>query len=251
MSYREEQTIEEPTAIHRIVPAGDQALVIELGASISRAVNDRIRDLDAALSLAEWPEILATVPSYRSLLVYFDSIRVSFAELSERIRALSQKTQAVNRKVRRWTLPVCYGGEYGFDLDDLAGKLGLAPGDVVRKHAATEYMVYMIGFSPGFAYLGELPSDLAIPRKTTPAPLVPANTIQIGGAQTAVSSMPMPSGWYIVGQTPVTMFRPAAETPFLLDGGDLVRFEPIPPTRFAGISEAMRHGDFLVGWEWA
>lgn len=251
MSYPQPpQNSPDSTEIDRIAPAGDQALVVELGAAISRAVNQRIRDLDEALSQAGWPEVIATVPSYRSLLVYYDPINVSFDELSQRIQILSQSTKGVSRPVRRWTLPVCYGREYGFDLEALAVALGLSPDEIIRTHSEAEYMVYMIGFSPGFAYLGELPSRLEVPRKAIPAPLVPPNTIQIGGQQTAISSMPMPSGWYIVGRTPVRMFQPASPKPFLLDGGDLVRFEPITPTRFSDISERMDRGEFEAHWEW-
>ncbi len=244
-------SIPDQTEISRIAPAGDQALVIELGASISREVNKRIRDLEEALTQSGWPEVVATVPSYRSLLVYFDPVSVSFEELSQRIRTLSQDKKTASRRARRWTLPVCYGGEYGSDLDDLAATLGLPADEIIRAHSETEYMVYMIGFSPGFAYLGELPSRLEVPRKTIPAPLVPPNTIQIGGQQTAVSSMPMPSGWYVVGRTPVRMYQPVSPKPFLLDGGDLVRFEPITPTKFVDISEEANRGEFAAHWEWA
>lgn len=251
MSYPQPaQTSPGQTDIVRIAPAGDQALVVELDAIISREVNKRIRDLEDAIVRAGWPELVATVPSYRSLLVYFDPTSVSFDELSGRIRALNQNKKPASKKTRRWTLPVCYGGEYGPDLNDLAVKLDLPSDDVVRIHSGAEYMVYMIGFSPGFAYLGELPSRLEVPRKTTPAPLVAPNTIQIGGQQTAVSSMPMPSGWYIVGRTPVKMYRPTNPKPFLLDGGDLIRFEPITTVKFADISGQVDRDEFEACWEW-
>lgn len=237
--------------IHRIAPAGDQALVVEFGIAISREINERVRYLEAALNQASWPEIVGTVPSYRSLLVYFDPINISFDELSRRIRALNQSEKSAKRRARRWTLPVCYGGEYGAGLNELAGAIDLPSDEIIYEHSATEYMVYMIGFSPGFAYLGELPSRLHVPRKTVPAALVPANTIQIGGEQTAVSSMAMPSGWYIVGRTPIRMYQPARASPFLLDGGDLVRFEPITLAQFIDISEKAVRGAYEPHWEWS
>ena len=252
MSYP--QSLPNPphqTEIHRIAPAGDQALVIELGPSISREVNKSVRDLDTAIIQAGWPEIVATVPSYRSLLVYFDPVSVSFDELTQRIRTLSRHKTAANTQVRRWTLPVCYGGDYGPDLNDLTAKLGLPADEIIRTHSGTEYMVYLIGFSPGFAYLGELPKALEVPRKTTPAPLVAPNTIQIGGQQTAISSMPMPSGWYVVGRTPIRMYQRANPKPFLLEGGDLIRFEPIVPSEFKDISAKVERGAFQAFWEWA
>jgi KipI family sensor histidine kinase inhibitor len=236
--------------IDRIAPAGDGAIVVELDASISREINKRVRDLEAALVGAGWPEIIATVPSYRSLLVYFDPVRVTFNELAQRIRNLGRDKTTASRKVRRWRLPVCYGGEYGPDLNDLAAKLNLSPEEAVREHSGIEYMVYLIGFSPGFAYLGELPKALEVPRKTTPRSLVAPNTIQIGGQQTAISSMPMPSGWYIVGRTPLKMYQPAHSKPFLLEGGDLIRFEPIIPPEFDSISAKVERGTFEASWEW-
>jgi len=237
--------------IQRIAPAGDEALVVELGATISRLVNNHVRDLEKSLINAGWPEIVATVPSYRSLLVYFDPVRISFAELAQRIRTLSRRQIVASNQARRWRLPVCYGGGYGPDLNDLASKLGLSAAEVVRSHSGTEYMVYMIGFSPGFAYLGELPKALEVPRKTTLRPLVAPNTVQIGGQQTAISSMPMPSGWYIVGRTPLKMYQSANPRPFLLEGGDLIQFEPVEPHQFESIATQVERRTFEATWEWA
>jgi KipI family sensor histidine kinase inhibitor len=235
----------------RIAPAGDQALVLEFDASISRAVNQRVRDVEETLTEAAWPEIISMVPSYRSLLVYYDPVAICFEELSQRLLlTLSETKSATAKRPKRWTLPVRYGAGSDSDLDDLAKKLSLASDDVIRLHSETEYMVYMIGFSPGFAYLGELPTALEVPRKIVPAPLVPSNTIQVGGQQTAVTSVPMPSGWYVVGLTPVRMYQPDRSKPFLLDGGDLVRFRPITLAEFAEISENAARGTYEPSCEW-
>lgn len=199
--------------VERIAPAGDEALVVEFATCISREINERVRELDQALSKAGWPEVMGTVPSYRSLLVYFDPIKISFEELSRRLRTLDKIRTVASRRPKQWTLPVCYGGEYGADLDELATALSMSSEEIIRAHSGAVYTVYMIGFSPGFAYLGELPRILEVPRKAVPKPLVPPNTIQIGGQQTAVSSMPMPSGWYIVGQTPFKLYQPARPKP--------------------------------------
>jgi KipI family sensor histidine kinase inhibitor len=239
------------TDLPRIAPAGDQALTVEFGPYISRAVNQRVRDLEHVVMLAGWREVVGMVPGYRSLLIYYDPISISFEELAQRVQTLAQGELASGKRSKRWTLPVRYGAECGADLDELAAKLKMQPDKVIRTHSAAEYMVYMIGFSPGFAYLGELPSALEVPRKTVPNPLVPANTIQIGGQQTAVSSMPMPSGWYIVGRTPVNMYEADRPRPFLLDGGDFVTFKPITSAEFIAISERVDGRDFEPTWEWA
>lgn len=217
-------------------PAGDQALVVELGAGIDRASNGLVRSLDTALSAASWPGIRGTVPSYRSLLVYYDPITVSYAELIARLRVLSESPRVQQVLSRRWRLPVLYGEDCLADLTDLADKLQMSPAEVVETHTAPEYMVYMMGFSPGFSYLGELPKRLEVPRKLVPAKSVPANSLQVGGAQTALSSMPMPSGWYVIGRTPAKMYDLRREQPFLLAGGDSVSFYSIGADEFAVLS---------------
>ena len=229
----------------RVAPAGDAALVVEFGDVIARAVNDRVRMLDAVVRAAALSEIIATVPTYRSLLVYYDPSRTSYTTLAERLRTLEGGAPAALRPARRWAIPVCYGDELGFELEDVARHARLSSDAVVCLHTELEYMVYMIGFSPGFAYLGELPPALGIPRKTVPRPLVPAGTIQVGGMQTAISSMPMPSGWYIVGRTPAAMYDPRRPFPFLLDAGDRVRFVPIDRAEFDRLAAAAVAGSYV------
>ena len=235
----------QPSDILRIVPAGDEALVVDFPAVISRDVNGQVRKLFHALRTGNAPAIKGLVPSYRSLLVYYDPSLTAFAALADLVRTVSETAENAAEPTRRWTLPVCYGMGCEADLDDLAGRLGLSTETIIATHSATTYMVYMIGFSPGFAYLGELPPQLEIPRKTVPAPLVPANTVQIGGRQTAVSSMPMPSGWYVVGRTPVPMFAAARKAPFLLDGGDLVSFERVSTAEFARIASRVEQNSYV------
>ena len=241
----------DPTEIVRVAPAGDEALVVDFAPVISREVNRRVRTFFHALIKAGLVEVKGVVPSYRSLLVYYDSTAISFENLVERILEIHRVAADTGSPARRWTLPVCYGLDCRDDLNDLADRLKMPVGSVVSAHSGPTYMVYMIGFSPGFAYLGELPPELDIPRKAVPAALVPANTIQVGGRQTAVSSMPMPSGWYVVGRTPVAMFDPSRERPFLLEGGDLVTFEPITEADFDRLSEMAARNAFSPRWEFA
>jgi KipI family sensor histidine kinase inhibitor len=229
----------------RFVPAGDAAIVVELGRVISRSLNERVQELDEALRDAAFPEVIATVPTYASLLVYYDSGLVLFGELVIKLRSLAAAGRRAKRSRRRWMLPVCYGGEIGFDLEALARLVKLPATEVVALHAAVEYMVYMIGFSPGFAYLGELPAALGVPRKSALLPEIPPGTIQIGGVQTAISSMPMPTGWYIVGRTPAMMYDARRPRPFLLEAGDYVRFAPIVADEFHALTAAADRGDFI------
>jgi KipI family sensor histidine kinase inhibitor len=228
----------------RFIPAGDAALVVEFGRSVSRALNKRVRDLDAAIRSNAISEVTATIPAYTSVLIYYDPNLASFDALVGKLQRLLSTTRDEARTRRRWILPVCYGGEIGFDLEAIAQRLHLSTAEIVTVHAATEYMIYMIGFSPGFAYLGELPAQLSIPRKSAIVPDIPPGTIQIGGVQTAISSMPMPTGWYIIGRTPVMLFDIRRKNPFLLEAGDFVRFVPIKPDEFHTLAEAATRGEY-------
>lgn len=237
-------------AFPRLRAAGDQALVVELASDISPTSNARVRNLDACIRSKGWIEIIDAVPSYRSLLVYYDACRISFASLAERILELCAGAVVADKRSRRWRLPVRYGGECEADLAALSEKVGLDESEVIRIHASVEYMVYMVGFSPGFSYLGNLPKELEVVRKAVPAPSVPANSIQVGGAQTAVSSMSMPSGWYVIGRTPVRMFDAGRSPPFLLEAGDLVSFVPMSQHSFDEALAAAAEGKLDLEWEW-
>jgi len=183
-------------------------------------------------------------------LIYYDARAVSYTELADKVAELMRTPSSSAARCRRICLPVLYGDECAEDLHDLATKLELSVEKVIEIHSSTEYMVYMMGFSPGFAYLGELPSQLTIPRKLVPARSVPANSIQVGGAQTAVSSMPMPSGWYVIGRTPLLMYDVRRLNPFLLEGGDLISFSPVLLAEFRELSLAAAAGELDLKWEW-
>jgi KipI family sensor histidine kinase inhibitor len=237
--------VHDEHAFPRFAAAGDAALVVELGREVFRELNERVRDFDAALRAADLPEVVATIPTYTSVLIYYDPGLVRFAELVEKLQNLLLVGRSEQSSRRRWTLPVCYGGEIGFDLETLSQQVHLPAADIVKMHASTEYMVYMIGFSPGFAYLGELPAPLAVARKSTILPEIPPGTIQVGGVQTAISSMPMPTGWYIVGRTPAKLYDSRRQRPFLLEAGDYVRFLPIPEDQFHTMTEAADRGEYV------
>ena len=243
-------TAEAVRAITRIAPAGDEAAVVEFEPAISRAINAKVRALDRAVVAANWPEVRATVPAYRSLLIYYDPVASSFSDLASRIRALSDIAGGAPVRARRWRIPICYELGSSDDLAALSTAVGLTIPQIIQQHAEPEYLVYMIGFSPGFAYLGELALALEIPRKATPAPSVPANAIQIGGRQTALSSMAMPSGWYVVGRTPVPMYMQGRQRPFLLEGGDRVQFEIISSAEFDRLAKTFALTESEPAWDW-
>jgi inhibitor of KinA len=135
-------------------------------------------------------------------------------------------------------IPVCYGGDFGPDLDLVASHAQLTPAEVIARHAAPEYLVYMVGFAPGFPYLGGLDAGLATPRRTQPRPLVPAGAVGIAGAQTGIYSLPTPGGWQLIGRTPRRLFDPGRNQPSLLQAGDRLRFVPISEAEFQQLRHA-------------
>jgi inhibitor of KinA len=219
--------------------AGDRALVVELGDVIDPTVNARVRWLARAVAERLAGEVVELVPTYRSLLVIHDPLRVPRARLEARIGELLGELPgdtAPETPGRTVHLPACYGGDFGPDLEVVARHHGLAPEEVVSLHAGASYLVYMLGFTPGFPYLGGMSARIATPRLETPRPRVAAGFIGIGGQQTGIYPVESPGGWLLVARTPVRLFDAEAPSPFLLAAGDLLRFEPISPEEFQEVS---------------
>lgn len=212
----------------RFLPAGDRGLVVEFGSAISLELNDQVRALAQALAGAAVPGLCEVVPTYRSLGIEYDPARIAYGELTGRIADLLGRLDAgALPPARRVEIPTCYGGEHGPDLADVAAHTGLSPEEVVRLHSQTEYPVFMIGFTAGFAYLGGLPERLHTPRLTSPRTRVPRGSVGIGGGQTGAYAAETPGGWRLIGRTPMPLFDPQADPPTPLLAGDRVRFVPI------------------------
>jgi KipI family sensor histidine kinase inhibitor len=212
---------------------GDRGLLLEFGDEISLDVNEKVRRMALAIQGEGIEGIIETVPTYRSLLIIYDPLILSIGELKERLEAIEeglQKTPFPEPKFTR--IPVVYGGPYGPDLDDVARYHRITPEEVVRLHCSKPYLIYMIGFMPGFPYMGELPEALATPRLKTPRLSVRAGSVAIAQRQTGIYSMESPGGWQILGRTPVRLFDPEKESPVLLQMGDLVQFYPISEMEF-------------------
>lgn len=227
----------------RIVPCGEAALVVEFGDAIDAAVNARVLALDRAVAQAKIAGVIEAVPTYRSLLVHYDPLALSFAELSARMSAFANSAPAASGPRRRWRIPVVYGGEYGIDLDDVAKAHGISVDEVVRLHTAGDYYVAMLGFLPGFAYLAGLDPRLATPRRDDPRAVTPAGTISIGGVQAGVQCLPGPSGWHLLGRTPVRTYHPRRDPVFLIEPGDAVTFHAIDQGQWAALDHAADAGE--------
>lgn len=227
----------------RFLPAGDSAVVIELGDRIDPEINARIIALDAAIQAARIPGVVETVTTYRSLLVQFDPLAVDYDAFIARVTAILADMRTIDIKGRRWKVPVVYGGAFGIDLDDIAARHKLTPHEVIRRHASAIYRVYAIGFMPGYTYLGGLDQSIATPRRMEPRLMTPAGTISIGGIQALVAGDAMPSGWHLLGRTPVKTFVATRAPPVLFVPGDEVVFEPVDASRWDALTARAADGD--------
>lgn len=231
------------TSPPRMLPSGDSAITVEFARDISDAANRAVLTLDRLLSQNPIDGIRETVPTYRSLLVHYNPEVIGFDELSaallERARTPDDGKAISNR---RWRLPVCYGGEHGIDLEAAAATLGISADELVKRHAGGDYRVAMIGFTPGWSYLSGLDPALSLPRRKDPRLLTPAGTISIGGVQTGVQCLPGPSGWHLLGRTPVRTYQLHRDPIFLLEPGDALGFAPIDAKLFAELDEAAARG---------
>jgi inhibitor of KinA len=226
----------------RILAQGEGGIVVEVGDAIDDAINARVHALAAAVRAQLGAANLEVVPSYRSLLVLHDPVRTPRAGLVRRLRALAANLDqvSVTAPCRVVRLPVCYGGALGPDLDEVARLTGQAPEAVVALHAAPTYRVHLLGFTPGFPYLGGLDPALHLPRLEAPRQRIPAGSVAIGGGQTGVYPVESPGGWRLVGRTPLRLFDPRRPRPFLLAAGDGLRFDPIDVQEFEA---AVRRAD--------
>ncbi len=230
----------------RFLSVGDRALTVEFGDTIDRALSREVLRLDRVIRAERLPGVVETVPTFRSLTLHYDPMMTSRADLERAITGLLDQREAAAVAARLWRIPVCYAGEYAPDLDEVARRTGLAAGDVVALHSGVRYHVYMLGFLPGFPYMGDLPPPLALPRRADPRVRVPAGSIAIATTLSAVYPYDSPGGWHLIGATPIRFFDPARDPPSLLAAGDTVEFEPIDPDMFTAMQRAVESGDYTV-----
>ena len=232
----------------KFLPAGDAALVVEFGDTIDRDVSarvlalaSRVRSLDAGITEA--------VPTFRSLLVQYDPLHTSAATLENAIRATLDDAVPAPIAQRTWLLPACYEPALAPDIEDVVRRTNRSAGEVVRLHSETTFHVYLVGFAPGFAYMGDLPEALALPRRTDPRVRVPAGSVAIAQRLTGVYPHESPGGWHLIAACPVRFFDPAAPAPSLLAPGDAVRFEPVGRAEYDRIAVAAQRREFRPSCE--
>jgi len=211
---------------------GEGGLLVEFADEISPAVNRQVRILLAALDATPTPGLTDLIPAYRTLLILYDPLLLTHDQLIDHMASLKLEEGGATPS-RTITIPVIYGGEYGPDLDAVAAHSRLTPEEVIVRHSSAIYLVYFIGFSPGYPYLGGLDPALHTPRLTQPRLLVPAGTVAIGGQQTGIYPQATPGGWRLIGRTPTQLYSSTADEPFLLRPGDEVHLRPIGAKEYA------------------
>jgi len=223
----------------RLLPLGDAALTVEFAPAYTPEAAARARSLDRQLEGTEG--VVERVATLRSLTIHYDPQHLSLRRLTALLRDLPPTTE-LEAEGAHWVLPICYEGDCAPDLTELAARLGLSSAEVVAIHAAGRYHAVMVGGYPGYPYLAGLDPRLAAPRRTTPRVAVPAGSLGVANAFTAIYPQTVPGGWNLLGRTPVPLFDAARARPALIATGDEVTFRPIPPAEFAALAEGFRAG---------
>jgi KipI family sensor histidine kinase inhibitor len=209
----------------QIVPLGDSALLVQMGNEIDLTINQRVHALAALIDTSPMQGIIGTVPAYSTVLIHYDPLVLTYEQIRKWTRAkLDQIEDVTSRKPRLLEIPMQYGGEYGIDLEFVASSHNLSVNDVIRIHSGRTYTIYMMGFTPGFPYMGKVDDAIITPRLETPRTHVAAGTVAIAGYQTGIYPLESPGGWRLIGHTSWKLFDPGSESPFLFSPGDEVKF---------------------------
>lgn len=225
--------------------------MVSFGEEISEELNAAVVALARSLEERPLPGVIETVPTYRSLLVYYDLGKARYSKLARALRRRCREIAAAGPAARASggrlvEIPVLYGGSYGEDLPDVARHCGIPEEEVIARHSGRDYLIYMLGFLPGFAYLGGMDEGLATPRLGTPRQAIPAGSVGIGGSQTGIYPLRSPGGWRLIGTTPLRPYDPRRAEPILYRAGDRVRFRPIGEAEFAELRARDERGESLA-----
>lgn len=221
----------------RFLPCGDQAVTVEWGSTIDEHINRQVHAFARKVEALSHPAITEVVPTYRSATVHYRPEVFSYEELNQLLAPLAQGSAEEAEELPVVEIPVCYGGEYGPDLLEVAQHCSLTPEEVIARHTAPTYRIYMLGFTPGFPYLGGMDPSIAAPRRKEPRIHIPAGSVGIAGEQTGVYPIVSPGGWQLIGRTPLRLFDPQREQPILLSAGAGIRFVPIDEETFRKMEE--------------
>ncbi|MCJ7690471.1 MAG: 5-oxoprolinase subunit PxpB [Clostridiaceae bacterium] len=227
--------------------AGDRALVIEFGDSIEEQINAKIRSLTLAIETEGIIGIIETIPTYRSLMIIYEPMLIELDELIDKVKYIETKMDEMKLPdAKIIEIPTLYGGEYGPDLKFVAEHNKISLEEVIKIHTSRSYLIYMIGFTPGFPYLGGMNDKIATPRLQNPRTKIPVGSVGIAGSQTGIYPIESPGGWQLIGRTPVKLYDPYRKEPVLLNAGDYIKFVQIDKNEYKEIEALEREGKYKV-----
>lgn len=227
--------------------AGDSALIVEFSDKIEEEANSRIRGMSLVISGENIKGIVELVPTYRSLMVIYDPMTIDFESLVERIKELEGRIgHMALPEAKVVEIPTLYGGEWGPDINFVAENNKITVDEVIKIHTSVEYLIYMIGFTPGFPYLGGMSEKIAAPRLQIPRTKIPAGSVGIAGSQTGIYPIESPGGWQLIGRTPVKLYDPYRQEPVLLSAGDYIKFVSIDEKEYKKIEALECEGKYRV-----
>lgn len=220
----------------RVLPAGDLGILLEFGDKIDPEINQKVRKVFITLEKIAIDGIIEAVPTYRSILIFYDPSKTSFERLQHEILNIEKRLgEVIIPPPETIEIPVAYGGEYGPDIDFVAQHNHLTLEEVINIHTSGTYLIYMLGFTPGFPFLGGLSERLFTPRLKTPRAVVPAGSVGIANNQTGIYPIDSPGGWQIIGRTPIKLYNPDHENPILLKAGNYLKFKRITEAEYREI----------------
>lgn len=224
----------------KYIPSGDSAFIVKFGEIISPEILSQIRLFVEILKKSKIVGVLECVPAYCDVTVHYNPLQVSYQVLIGEFKEIEASISEEFGKVSEGKLvriPVCYGGDFALDIEDVASQTGLKSEEIIQKHSGVEYLVYMLGFTPGFCYLGGMNEVLNTPRKTNPRQKIFAGAVGIAGSQTGIYPIESPGGWQIIGRTPLKLFNPVSTSPFLLEAGNRLEFYSISKQEYKKLNE--------------
>ncbi len=229
----------------KILTAGDSALLVEFGKEINEDINRKITAVVKMIKEQRIEGIVELIPSFCALVIQYDPRVISYDEMKNRVKGILELDITLGENGKRiFEIPVCYGGEFGPDIETIAQNAGLSVEKVIQIHSSRDYLIYMLGFLPGFCYLGGLDERIHTPRLTNPRLKINAGSVGIGGSQTGIYPLDSPGGWQLMGMTPVKTYDPEREVPILLEAGDYIRFIPVDEEEYYRIKELVEKGEY-------
>lgn len=229
----------------RFLPAGDSAMVVEFGKSIEDELNRKVHAMSHWIEAKKIPGVIEIIPTFRSLMVCYDYHVIKFARLKEILEQFNTALSDVEKSVKKIRkVPCCYGARFGVDLADMEKITGIDRDEIIRIHSSVDYKIYMLGFLPGFVYLGGLDKRLEAPRLKTPRLKIQPGAVGIGGSQTGVYPIASPGGWRLIGGTPLDFYNPDRENPILCEAGEYIRFVPVNIDEYYDIRHMVLKGTY-------